>query len=56
LSEAEKDYIYQEFFVDNPQTDDLVMDKLIKFVKNIDNNKIEEYPLYTIWDEGGDEG
>ena len=54
LSEAEKDYIYQEFFVDNPQTDDLVMDKIVEFVKNIDDNE-DEYPIYTVWDEGGDE-
>ena len=55
LSEVEKDHIYEEMFINNPQTDDLVMEKIIEFVKNIDDDEIDEYPLYTIWDEGGDE-
>ena len=46
LSEAEKDRVYREMFIDNFRTDDYVMEKILDLVRNLDKITIKDYPVY----------
>lgn len=46
LSKAENDRVYKKMFIDNPQTDDLVMDKIIDRVRNLDETIIKRRPIH----------
>jgi len=46
LSEAEKDRVYREMFIDNFRTDDYVMEKILDLVRSLDKITIKDYPVY----------